>query len=355
MSLPKTYNALFVAPKAGEKPYVKKIPLPKPGKDEVLIKMEFAPINLVDIAIMHGAVPPGTTKSDLVGTEGSGTIAALGQDLQTRFKVGDKVHVQGPGTIGQYLVAKTEKVFLIQGNLPLEQAASHYINPITVYRIAMQAEEGKHKAVIHTAGTSAVGKMLVRLLKQKGIKSINVVRRDDFTEELKKDGADYVLNSKDPDFWTNLKEVISKEQATMAADAISGDFSGKLLSAMPPNSTLYVYGLLSGVFGVNDISIGDLFQGKMVTGLKGLDCLEGITSPEEIREFYKKLHSLLPTALRSDVQKIFKLEDFGEAIAYYNENSSKGRVLLRLNEAPKNVSVLSTLFGCMKARPGSKN
>ena len=331
MSLPETYKALYSAPKKGEKPTIREVPLPKPGKDQVLVKIEFTPVNPTDIITMHSQLSPGPQEPKLVGSEGSGTIVALGEDLKTPFKVGDRVHVLGPGNMAQYLVANTDNIFPIQDNLSFEEAASHIINPGTVYYMAVLAERGNHKAVIHTAGSSALGRMLIRLLKQKGIKSINIVRRDDYTEELKKEGADYVLNSTAPDFEAKLKEIATKEQATMTVDAIGGDFSSKVLSAQPPNSILYVYGLLSGQGGINNISIGDLFQGKSITGLILTTYFNETAAKGERRKYFEEVHSLLPTVFKSSIQKIFKLEELEDSLAYYNENSSKGKILLRPN------------------------
>ena len=280
---------------------------------------------------MHGFFAHGSQEPFIVGTEGSGTIVALGEDLEIPFKVGDRVHVHGFGNMAQYHATNTKNVFPIQGDLSFEEAANHIVNPGTAHYIGVLAERGNHKAVIHTAGSSALGRMLIRLLKKKGIKSINIVRRDDYTEELKREGADYILNSTAPDFDAKLKEIATKEEATMAVDAISGDLTSKVMNAQPPNSTVYVYGGLSKEGKVNNIPIGDLFQGKKVTGFTLYTYFAEISSTGQYRKTFEEIHSLLPTVYNSHVEKVFKLEEFEEAITYYNANSSKGRILLKPN------------------------
>src|SRR4051812_34589445 len=109
MSLPETYRAL-VSQGKGQNPIVKELPVPKPGKNQVLVKMEFSPLNPSDIGVMKGTYRMDTKHEILlVGFEGSGTVAAVGEDLNIPHKVGDRVHVQGLGTIGQYLLTISEE------------------------------------------------------------------------------------------------------------------------------------------------------------------------------------------------------------------------------------------------------
>ena len=247
MSLPEVYQALQ-GQALYQPPKVAEVPLTKPGPNQVLIKIAFAPINPSDIGTILGVY--GESKDKVgrsVGLEGSGVVAAVGQDLKVPHKVGDRVHVTGPGTMAQYLLSNSESVYPVQqDDLPLEEAACHFVNPGTVAYMGAKIEQGGHKAAIHTAGSSALGKMLIKYLKPKGIKLINIVRRDEYIEELKKEGADFVLNSQAPDFEEKLKELANKEQATIAFDAIAGDLTGKIVSALPSESQVYVYGLLSG-------------------------------------------------------------------------------------------------------------
>lgn len=87
----------------------------------------------------------------LVGLEGSGTVVAIGENPKLAHKIGDRVHVAGLGTHGQYFLTNSENCISIEGGLSFEEAASHFINPGTVCYMGRVAEIGGHKAVIHTA------------------------------------------------------------------------------------------------------------------------------------------------------------------------------------------------------------
>jgi len=322
--LPQTYNALIVDQ---SQPSVQSRPLPKPGNNQILVKVAFAPINPADINTMYGKY--GTT-SQAVGLEGSGTIVALGENLKIPFTLGQKVHLRGPGTMAQYILVDCFAAWPIQGDLPLELAALHIVNPGTVVYMTHLALEGGHKAAIHTAGSSALGRMFIRYFKEKGIKTINVVRKQEFVQELKDEGADYVLNSTDPDFEAQLKEIAEKEQATISFDAIGGGFTGKVLTAQPAGSVCYVYGGLES-HTVTSLSIMELFKGKRVTGLVFATHVQELAKAGKLGEFFQEVHSRLGTTFRTNVHKVFKLEEIAEALAYYKENSSKGKILLQPN------------------------
>ena len=199
-----TYKALVKLGRNSE-PSIQEFPLPNPGPDQVLVKIHSTPINPSTVLRLNGKF--GAFKENepnFLGGEGSGIIVALGEDLKISHKIGDKVHVLGMGTFGEYLLATLEQVFPIKGDLGFEQAACHFSNSGTVLYMAHTIVKDGHKAAIHTAGSSALGRMLIRYFKHKGIKLINIVRKDEYIEELKAEGADYVLNSTAPDFEAKL-------------------------------------------------------------------------------------------------------------------------------------------------------
>lgn len=329
MSIPETYKAII----AGEnnEPIIREFPVPKPSTNQVLIKVEFAPINPTDLLKLKGFYgKPTNHASSLSGSEGSGVVVAVGDNLAVPHKVDDRVHIRA-GSWGQYLLASSEDVSpILQNDLPLEEAASHWVNPATVYYMGVVAERGGHKAAIHTAGSSALGKMLIRYFKHKGIKLINIVRKDEYIEELKAEGADYVLNSQAPDFETQLKEISERENATLSFDAIAGDFPNLLIRAQPPESFCYVYGALSGS-GITKLNRVELMKGKVVTALFLPNYVAELREKNEVAKFTEEVHKLLPNLLRTNFHKVFSFEDITEAVAYYEKNSSKGKILLKFH------------------------
>jgi len=260
------------------------------------------------------------------GLEGSGIIVEIGPDCNIPHKVGDRVAVHGFGTWAEYALINSENAFPVPAENTLEEAASSWVNPATVVlMIQDEVKKGGHKAVIHSAGASALGKMLIRALKEVGVKSINLVRKDEYIQDLKDLGADYVLNIKDKDFEANLKKIAAEESATICFEAVGGELTGKILTAMPPGSDLLMYGALES--GNLQISVGALFAKKVVRSFY----LGGHVgeNPQDKQELGKRIQEKLKTTLRTEVARVFGFEEVNEALEFYEKNMSKGKVLLK--------------------------
>jgi len=233
--------------------------------------------------------------------------------------------VHGLGTWAEYALINSEDAIPIPAENTLEEAASSWVNPATVVQmIEDEVKKGGHKAVIHSAGASTLGKMLIRELKEVGVKSINLVRREEYIQELKDLGADYVLNIKDKDFEEKLKKIANDESATICFESIGGELTGKILNAMPPGSHLLMYGSLGS--GNIQISVGALFAKKVV---RAVSLEQHVGGPEEKQELESKIQKKLKTTLKTEVVKVYGFEEVNEALEYYGKNTSKGKVLLR--------------------------
>src|SRR5690349_11515667 len=123
MSLPQTYKA-FISYGLGKEPQIEELPLPQPGKNQILVKVAFAPVNPADVKTSTGIYPVNIKPPHGVGLEGSGTVVAVGEDLSVPHQVGDKVHIASVGTYSQYMLVQAEECRKIKGDLSLEEAAS---------------------------------------------------------------------------------------------------------------------------------------------------------------------------------------------------------------------------------------
>jgi len=328
MSLPETFQAVIVQPNY-EKPKICDVPLTQPGKNQVLIRIEYAAIHPADTMTIVGRYPLGLKPPHPAGLEGSGIVVAVGEELKVPHTAGERVNVSGPGTWGQYILVNSEVCRKIADDISLEQAACYLANPATTVCLANIVQKGNHKAAIHTAGSSALGRMMIKYFKHKGIKLINVVRRDEYIEELEKEGADYVLNSQAADFEAKLKEIAKNEGATISFEAVGGDLTRKILGNQPEDSTCYIYGGLEGD-KIKDLGVGDfIFQGKTVTGFWLGKYFR--TNWNEIGDIQKELEAHAATLFKSQIQKVFKLTELEDALEFYKENSSKGKILLKPN------------------------
>jgi NADPH:quinone reductase-like Zn-dependent oxidoreductase len=313
----------------GGKPVIITSPLVKPGKNQVLIKMEFSTINPSDLELISGNYPGGQIVPRAIGTEGSGVIIEVGSDLTVPHKVGDRVALIGRGVWSNYTVVHAEWVFKLPDNVSFEEGANHFVNPWTVELFISELKKGGYKAAIHTAGASALGKMLIRRTKTEGIKLINLVRREGLVKELESYNPDYVINTEKADWEAELTKISKEIGATIAFDPVGGEVGSKVIAAMPHGSHLVNYGGMGG--GTVTASVKSLiFEEKTVRG-GWLSPWAGKMSGEERQRVAQDVFKRLKDELKTEVNKAIPLDEFEKAIEHYKENRSTGKTLIKLN------------------------
>lgn len=192
-----------------------------------------------------------------VGKEGSGVVVLSGGGVYTNSCVGSKVGfiidspTQAQGSYSEYVTVDAMKgIFPLPDTVPVEDAASHFVNPYTVYGI-VDTVRSNHNGkgtigFIHTGAASQLGQMMVKYCLQEKVTLINIVRREEQAEILRKLGAQYIVVSDTSDWEDQLKTLIKELDIRCAFECVSGEMTGKILSMLPPKSTLFVYGSLSG-------------------------------------------------------------------------------------------------------------
>lgn len=225
-------------------------PVPAPGIDEVLVRVEGAPINPSDLLTLMPGVDPAEARFEgtadrprviarlseaataarkgrfgqplTVGLEGAGVVVAAGANAQAM--IGRKVAALslGRALYGQYRVFAAAECTLLPDDVSTRQGAALFTNPLTALAIVEAARIEGHKALIHTAAASNLGRMLVRICAEDGIPLINVVRRQEHVDLLKELGATHVCNSSLPGFRDDLLRACKETGATIGFDAIGG-------------------------------------------------------------------------------------------------------------------------------------
>ncbi|KAL4459915.1 hypothetical protein ABPG74_003441 [Tetrahymena malaccensis] len=307
----------------------KQIEIPQLAHGEVLIQVEATPINPSDLLFMAGHYSNSGFKPPCVpGFEGSGLVVKSGGGEEADSLLNKRVaFIFCKGAYAQYTVTNSQNCLLINDDVTYNQAASSFVNPLTVVGMLEVVKEARVKTVVHSAAASALGRMMVRYFKNNGVEVINIVRRQEQVDILKKEGATIILNQNDQDFHSQLKKLTTELNATIFFDAIAGSFTGQVLSQMPNKSTAYVYGILSGER--NSVTEAELASREQsVKGFLLSNWLQSIT-PELKRQSMEKLQKLIKTDLKSEISKEYSLQDGQQAIEYYSKNMTQGKVLIK--------------------------
>lgn len=305
-------------------------PKPTPKGSQVLIQIESAPINPSDLLYLKGEYVEKQQLPAATGKEGAGVVVEAGEEAG--HLLGKRVAIVKTGTWAQYLLAEAQECIPLQDSVDLDQAACLFINPVTVLMFRDIVRQSGFAACIQTAANSALGRMFIRLCKAEGIPLINIVRSSNSAASLLQEGAENVLISSDPDFPLSLQALSKQLGAGLAFDAVGGELTGLLLTALGTGGVVYVYGLL-GERPVQGVLNSDVILGrKRLAGL-WLPMWYRRQSQETRSRLIEEAQSLLSGVLRTDISAHYSLEAAQQAVTAYAANLSSGKALIHPNRS----------------------
>ncbi|TDI61425.1 MAG: NADH oxidase [Alphaproteobacteria bacterium] len=226
------------------------VPIPTPADDEVIIRVEAAPINPSDLGLVLGMADVasiaqgGTADAPTVtanippmfmpmhalrldtpvpcGNEGAGVVCGAGSSDAAQALMGKTVAILGGQTYQQYRAIKaTECLVLNEGTTPAEGAAC-FVNPLTAIGMVETMRMEDHTALVHTAAASNLGQMLVKICVEEDVPLVNIVRKQEQIDLLKSIGATHVVNMSADSFKDDLVAALADTGATVAFDATGG-------------------------------------------------------------------------------------------------------------------------------------
>jgi NADPH:quinone reductase-like Zn-dependent oxidoreductase len=251
---------------------LEKIPTPEPGADEVLVRVEAAPINPSDLGLLFGAADMTAAKASgskdapvitakvsemamkamagrldesmPVGNEGAGVVIKTGSSDAAKALMGKTVAMIGGAMYSQYRCLKAADVLVLPPGTTPAEGASCFVNPLTALGMVETMRREGHKALVHTAAASNLGQMLNKICLKDGVALVNIVRSKEQADILHKIGAKHVVDSTAPSFMDDLTGALVETGATLAFDAIGGGkLAGQILTCMEiaVNRTAKVY------------------------------------------------------------------------------------------------------------------
>ena len=237
------------------------VPLPQLGPDDVLVRIEGAPLNPSDLGLLFGAadmstaiqsgtaalpvltarVPEGAMKamagrldeSMPVGNEGAGVVVQAGASSAAQALLGKTVALLGGAMYQQYRAMPADQCLLLPAGATPADGASSFVNPLTALGMVETMRREGHSALVHTAAASNLGQMLNRICQRDNIALVNIVRKPEQAALLKAMGAAYICDASLPSFMQDLSDALVATGATIAFDATGGGrLAGQILSCM---------------------------------------------------------------------------------------------------------------------------
>lgn len=352
------------------------VPTPEPADDEVVVRIEAAPINPSDLGLLVGAADMSTAKASgmkeapvitakvpdgamramgarfdqslPVGNEGAGVVIKTGSSDAAKALMGKTVAMIGGAMYAQYRTLKARDCQPLPEGTTAAEGASWFVNPLTALGMTETMRREGHKALVHTAAASNLGQMLNKICIKDGIGLVNIVRSKEQAEILKKIGAKYVVDSSVPDFLDDLTNALVETGATIAFDAIGGGrLAGDILNCMEIaiNKTAKEYSRYGSsvhkqvyVYGALDIRPIELPRGfGMAWGVGGwllTPFLQKI-GPADIGRLRQRVVSELKTTFASHYTKVVSLQEALDPanIAVYAKRATGEKFLINPNKS----------------------
>jgi NADPH:quinone reductase-like Zn-dependent oxidoreductase len=306
------------------------VPLPKPQAGEVLIKMTSAPINPSDLARIKSVTEHADRLTFIPGIEGCGRVIGHGNGILPALWQGRRVACTSfsnkSGTWAEYMVTPASRCVPLPDEISDEQGSMLLVNPMTAVAFFDMARRDGHSAIVNTAAASSLGRMIELLGRKNHLPVIHIVRNLKQKSTLINLGAQHVLISSEKNFTKELHTLARTLKATLVFDAVGGKLTRQILLAVPPDSTIVVYGNLSGE--QPEIDHRSLVaDNKKVIGFYLANRLKETNPVATIRNIVR-VRKMLKDELTIPVQGRFSLEEAQAALDSYLGNMSAGKVLL---------------------------
>lgn len=313
------------------------VPEPTPGRNEVLVEIHAAGLNLLDSKIRDGDFKPILPYKPpfVLGHDLAGVVVKVGQRVKG-FKLGDEVYGRPRdgrvGTFAEYIAVNEDDLALKPQNLSMEEAASIPLVGLTAWQVLVdKANLRKGKRVLIHAGSGGVGTFAIQLAKHLGA-TIATTTGTSNVEQVKGLGADVVIDYKSQEFEKVLSgyDVVLNSLGSEALEKSLGVLKpgGKLISISGPPDVDFARNqglnfILRQVLRILSFGIRRKAKARRVS----YSFLFMRANGDQLRQITQLIES---GVIKPVIDKVFPFEATNEALAYIETGRSKGKVVVKI-------------------------
>ncbi|NDV61383.1 zinc-binding dehydrogenase [Puniceicoccales bacterium CK1056] len=303
-------------------------PVPDPGNGEVKLRLLAAPVHPSDIGMILGKYGKLPDLPAVGGREGVAEVVETGSGVDS-LKVGDRVVVPGSAGSWQTLVTvPAADLMVVPNEIPVEMAAMVMVNPPTAWRILRDAHLDDGDWVVQNAANSAVGLHVIEMAQHLGLKTLNVVRREELVEPLLKHGGDVVV-LEDSGYEKKVAALTGGEPVKLALNSVGGESALRLVNALSEDGTHVTFGAMT-FDAVRFPTRQLIFNGLEMKGFWMDKWLRG-QSKARVQVMFDKIFDLMGKGIvKPSVESTYSIDDYKNAF----ETVAKprlGKVLFRFD------------------------
>jgi len=310
------------------------LPIPEPGPGQVRVRMIASPINPSDLLTVQGRYGVLPTLPAVPGYEGVGVVDKAGLGLIGQWLVGKRVAVlnSAGGNWGEYVNVPAIRAIPVASDISDAQVASFFVNPATVLAMARHVlKVPKGAWLLQSAAGSTLGRMMIKLGKHDGFKTLNVVRRREAMDELKELGADAVICSADGPIDEQVRAIVGGEGVSYAVDPVGGDTGTGVFDSLREGGWMLVYGTLEEA--PIRVDPRKMIAGRRVVEGFYLGHWAADRSKVKMLLLFREIADLIRKGvLATELGREYPLEAIGDAVRDAESVGRHGKVLLRISQ-----------------------
>ncbi|TWX68118.1 NADPH:quinone oxidoreductase family protein [Colwellia demingiae] len=306
----------------------KDMPVPTLKKGQVLVKVEAAGINFPDGLLIQGLYQMKPPTPFVPGAEFSGVISELGQGV-SHLNIGQRViGLSMLNGFAEQVVVDATNVFPIPEQISFEEAAGLVTAHATAhYGLKQRANVKAGETVLVTGAAGGTGLAAVQIAKAMGAKVIAVCSTEEKLQVAKDNGADVLINYKDVDLKSQLKELTGGKGVDVVYECVGGETFGACARNMAWNGRLLVVGFACGVIPKFAVNLA------LVKGFSVIGVFWGAFTQHQPKDFIANMHELLTWYVKGYVKvvvdEVFPLVNAADAINKVLSRNVKGKVILK--------------------------
>ncbi|MSP37936.1 MAG: quinone oxidoreductase [Deltaproteobacteria bacterium] len=305
---------------------------PRPKADEVLVKIEAAGVNFLDIYYRSGFHWGGHHRRPLPyipGAEAAGTVVELGADVQG-IKIGDRVAYgisNGYGSYAEFFAAPSWHLFKLPRSIDSQTAAAVMLQGMTAHYLTHSTYPVKpNDSVLIHAAAGGTGLLLVQIAKMLGAWVIGTVSAEDKARLARDAGADETINYTEKDFAAEVKKLTDGKGVNVVYDSVGKDTYEKSLDSLAPLGALVIFGQASGPVPPFDTAV---LNAKGSLSLARPSLTHNVASHADVERRAGDLCKWIDSGkLKINIGKTFALANAAEAHREIESRRSVGKILL---------------------------
>ena len=302
--------------------------IPKPKRNEVLIKISYAGINRPDVLQRSGSYLPPPGASDLPGLEAAGIIFAIGENV-TNWEVGDKVCALLPGGgYAEYAVTQASHCLPVPTGMSLKQAAALPETLFTVWSNVFQRGGLKpnEKFLVH-GGSSGIGTMAIQLANLFGSEVYATAGSDAKCSACEELGAIRAINYNKEDFLEVIKSIGGVH---LILDMVGGAYIEKNIKALVDDGRLVQIAFLKGA--KVELNFAQIMTRRLTVTGSTLRPQSDLSKSQIASELLEKIWPLLSTGrINPVINSVFDLNDVSSAHLLMESSKHIGKIVLKVD------------------------